>query len=84
MDLSHLQALPPGGARILSDVTNPLLGPAGAASVFGPQKGATTDDIPVMDAGLARLVRGPRRLGRDSRERGLRAEPGTVCSPGAR
>jgi len=56
VDLSHLQALPPGGARILSDVTNPLLGPAGAASVFGPQKGATTDDIPVMDAGLARLV----------------------------
>jgi len=55
-DLSGLAPLPPGGARILSDVTSPLLGPAGAAAVFGPQKGARDDDIPVLEAGLARFA----------------------------
>ena len=28
---------------VATDVTNPLLGPEGAAAVFGPQKGATPD-----------------------------------------
>lgn len=41
--------------RIACDVTNPLLGPAGASAVFGPQKGATTEMIKVLDAGLAKL-----------------------------
>lgn len=39
---------------IASDVDNPLLGPAGAAAVYGPQKGATPDDVRVLDAALAR------------------------------
>lgn len=56
VDLSGLRALPAGGARILSDVTSPLLGPDGAAAVFGPQKGATAEDVPLLDAGLARLA----------------------------
>ncbi|ANP71364.1 glycerate kinase [Cryobacterium arcticum] len=56
VDLSGLPALPPGGAVILSDVTNPLLGPAGAAAVFGPQKGADAAEIGRLDAGLARLA----------------------------
>ena len=55
-DLSGLAPLPPGGVTVLSDVTNPLLGPRGAAAVFGPQKGALPDDIAVLDAGLARLA----------------------------
>jgi glycerate kinase len=55
-DLSRLAPLPPRGVTVLSDVTNPLLGPRGAAAVFGPQKGATPDDIPVLDAALARLA----------------------------
>lgn len=33
---------PAGGALILSDVTNPLLGPKGAAAVFGAQKGGAS------------------------------------------
>ncbi len=37
------------------DVTNPLLGPDGAAAVFGPQKGATPEQVPMLDAALARL-----------------------------
>ena len=36
------------------DVDNPLLGPRGAAAVYGPQKGADPDDVEVLDAALAR------------------------------
>ncbi|MHA7191356.1 glycerate kinase [Arthrobacter sp. MDT2-16] len=43
--------------RIAVDVDNPLCGPRGAAAVFGPQKGATPDDVVVLDAGLAHLAR---------------------------
>jgi glycerate kinase len=39
---------------IASDVDNPLLGPTGAAAVYGPQKGAGPEDVPVLDAALAR------------------------------
>jgi glycerate kinase len=56
VDLSRLPALPPGGVLTLSDVTSPLLGPAGAAAVCGPQKGATADDIAVMEAALRRFA----------------------------
>jgi glycerate kinase len=55
-DLSSLRPPPPGGAIALSDVTNPLLGPHGAAAVFGPQKGATLTDVRSLDEGLARLA----------------------------
>jgi len=41
---------------IASDVTNPLLGASGAAAVFGPQKGLTSDDIAAADARLAHLA----------------------------
>ena len=57
LDLSGLRGLPPGGARVLSDVTSPLTGPSGAAAVFGPQKGAGPDDVAFLDAALANLAR---------------------------
>lgn len=38
---------------LASDVTNPLLGPSGAAAVFGPQKGAGPREVNVLEAGLA-------------------------------
>ncbi len=38
------------------DVDNPLCGPKGAACVYGPQKGATPDQIKMLDAGLANLA----------------------------
>ncbi len=41
---------------VASDVDNPLLGPNGAAAVYGPQKGATPEDVAVLAAGLARLA----------------------------
>lgn len=34
------------------DVTNPLLGPEGASAVFGPQKGASPEQIPRLDHAL--------------------------------
>jgi glycerate kinase len=55
-DVTGLPPLPAGGVVILSDVTNPLLGAAGAAAVFGPQKGADTAQVAQLDAGLARLA----------------------------
>ena len=44
------------GLVVASDVTNPLLGPTGAAAVFGPQKGATPDMVTVLEKGLERLA----------------------------
>ena len=46
------------GARFVlaSDVDNPLLGAEGAPAVFGPQKGATAEDVAVLDSALTRFV----------------------------
>ncbi len=55
-DLSGLRPLPPGGATVLTDVTNPLLGASGAAAVFGPQKGLDAPGVALADEGLARLA----------------------------
>lgn len=35
--------------EVACDVSNPLLGPSGAAAIYGPQKGATADDIARLD-----------------------------------
>ncbi|EYT47575.1 MULTISPECIES: glycerate kinase [Kocuria] len=40
-----------------NDVDNPLLGLNGAAAVYGPQKGATPDDVEALEAGLGALIR---------------------------
>jgi glycerate 2-kinase len=40
--------------EIACDVSNPLLGPAGAAATYGPQKGATPDQVAILDDRLAR------------------------------
>ena len=37
-----------------SDVDNPLVGQHGASAVFGPQKGASAQDVALLDAALAR------------------------------
>jgi glycerate 2-kinase len=39
--------------QLASDVNNPLLGPSGAAAVYGPQKGAAPEDVKLLEAGLA-------------------------------
>lgn len=38
------------------DVDNPLCGPSGAAAVYGPQKGASPEQVEALDAGLANLA----------------------------
>ena len=38
------------------DVTNPLTGPTGASAVFGPQKGASKDDVATLDAALVHFA----------------------------
>jgi glycerate kinase len=40
---------------VLCDVENVLLGKEGAAAVFGPQKGASPDDVKKLDSSLAKL-----------------------------
>ncbi len=47
---------------VASDVDNPLVGPSGAAAVFGPQKGATAEQVAQLDAALTRYAE---VLGRD-------------------
>ncbi len=57
LDLSDLDPrLADTRLRIACDVTNPLLGARGAAATYGPQKGASTADVPVLDARLARFA----------------------------
>ena len=42
--------------RIACDVTNPLLGERGAAATYGPQKGATPEQVAELDRRLARFA----------------------------
>lgn len=49
-----LQRLPT--VRVACDVDNPLYGPQGATYVYGPQKGASLDDLPRLDEGLQHLA----------------------------
>ncbi|WP_395571386.1 glycerate kinase [Streptomyces sp. BK79] len=42
---------------LASDVDNPLTGPKGAPAVYGPQKGASEDDVAALDAALAHFAK---------------------------
>jgi glycerate kinase len=74
VDLSELVPGPPEGVEYLVDVTSPLLGPHGAAAVFGPQKGATPQQVEELDAALGRLAG---TLGVSGEEPGSGAAGGT-------
>ncbi|HSC83005.1 MAG TPA: glycerate kinase [Pseudomonas sp.] len=43
--------------EIAADVDNPLCGPRGASHVFGPQKGASPQQVELLDAALERYAR---------------------------
>ena len=43
------------GIKVACDVTNPLLGPQGTVSVYGPQKGVVQETAPKLEAALTRL-----------------------------
>ena len=58
---------PAGSLRVLCDVMNPLTGPRGAATLFGPQKGATAKQVEALERGLCRYLEvAARDLGRDA------------------
>jgi glycerate kinase len=64
---------------VASDVDSPLLGPDGAAQVFGPQKGAGPAEVRTLEEGLTRLDAIVRRdLGVEAAER-----PGAGAAGGA-
>ncbi|WP_285314267.1 glycerate kinase [Pseudarthrobacter sp. fls2-241-R2A-168] len=74
VDFRDLLSPPPGGAVVLSDVTNPLLGPQGAACIFGPQKGADDQEISHLEKGLETLAS---KIGKDPNFPGAGAAGGT-------
>ena len=88
VDVTGLRAAPE--VRVLTDVTNPLVGQRGAAAVFGPQKGLRDAvDIARVDEALERLAT---LLGLDPAQEGTGAAGGTgaalvawggVLAPGA-
>jgi glycerate kinase len=56
--------------EVACDVANPLCGPQGASSIYGPQKGATPDQIATLDRNLAHFARIVKRdLGVDVADR---------------
>jgi glycerate kinase len=56
IDLSGMRL--PGDTEIFvaCDVDNPLVGPEGASTVYGPQKGATPEMVQELDAALAHFA----------------------------
>ncbi|HEU4808171.1 MAG TPA: glycerate kinase [Homoserinimonas sp.] len=75
VDRRQLMAPPSGGVTLLTDVTAPLLGSAGAAQVFGPQKGATPEDVRQLESALTRFSG---LLGGDTGQPGSGAAGGTA------
>ena len=47
--------LPKAKITVLTDVRNPLLGETGAARVYGPQKGASPEQVEILEQGLSIL-----------------------------
>lgn len=63
---------------IAADVDNPLCGPQGASHVFGPQKGASVEQVRQLDAALGHFASvTATTLGRDVRE-----QPGAGAAGG--
>lgn len=57
IDVSDLDPRMVGANVVVAcDVNNPLCGTRGASAVFGPQKGATYEDIQELDAALAKFA----------------------------
>lgn len=79
IDMSGLNAVLNGVDLItMCDIDNPLCGPRGAAAVFGPQKGASEEEIRLLDRNLSHLAEIIRRdLGKD-----IRLLPGSGAAGG--
>jgi len=69
IDLSGLHGLAGAEVAVATDVDNPLLGDRGAATVYGPQKGASPAQVRCLERGLARWADvAERALGRVNRD----------------
>ncbi|MFF9127773.1 glycerate kinase [Streptomyces sp. NPDC014889] len=83
-DLSGLDPRLAGVELVLaSDVDNPLTGPKGAPAVYGPQKGASAEDVAALDAALAhfaKVLEGAGEVG--SRAAEYAASPGAGAAGG--
>jgi len=57
IDVSELQSTIEGTSfKVLCDVTNPLIGPLGAARIFGPQKGADAAAVEILEQNLTHFA----------------------------
>jgi len=58
VDLARIEYVPPllNTVIIARDVSNTLLGPKGAVAVFAPQKGASPEDLPVLEQAMERFA----------------------------
>ncbi|MGY4275112.1 glycerate kinase [Streptomyces sp. M18.1] len=68
---------------LASDVDNPLTGPKGAPAVYGPQKGASPQDVETLDAALghfAKVLEGTETVGARAAE--YAASPGAGAAGG--
>lgn len=65
---------PAAGAIVLTDVTAPLLGPTGGAATYAPQKGASPEQVTLLEERLRQVAK---RLGGDP------ARPGAGAAGGA-
>lgn len=62
------------------DVTNPLYGPKGAAYVFGPQKGASAEQVCILDQRLRKFAQETEQAGMATPEMAM--HPGTGAAGG--
>jgi len=80
--VADLSGLDPRLARVdlavACDVSNPLLGPTGAAAVYGPQKGASPSDVEELDRRLAAYADAVESAG----GRAVRGMPGAGAAGG--
>lgn len=56
LEVFGYQPQPGYDVKIACDVDNPLTGPRGASAIFGPQKGATPEDVALLDRRLTALA----------------------------
>ncbi len=78
VDVSRLRDLSGTEVIAATDVDNPLLGPHGAAAVYAPQKGASAEDVTLLENGLARWA----DVAEQSLGFGQRDEPGAGAAGG--
>ncbi|WP_165617490.1 glycerate kinase [Klenkia soli] len=72
----HLASIP---LVIATDVSNPMIGPEGAAHVFGPQKGANPEQVRFLEDQLAHLAA---VYAAEARDPELAERPGTGAAGG--